>query len=220
MELLEMKKLSIPDIKVTKRKYGFWGVRTKVFGRKDDPKTEDINYGTLTHDCDMGMNIAVHDAITRLSYRRHVELGTRYFGRLGWQKPEGSHIILTNEQKVKFSPALVYNQELEHYIKNLQMDLLSELVENDALRESLKTEKLKVVNVKKHDPEIQKPHQDLKNSEAMADAGDVEIQKLKRQLLGLQGRHRKLRVNREYLAEELDNIKHDQKKPIDDEDMI
>uniref|UniRef100_A0A8I6X8N2 Uncharacterized protein n=1 Tax=Hordeum vulgare subsp. vulgare TaxID=112509 RepID=A0A8I6X8N2_HORVV len=220
MELVHIMELPIPEIKVTKRKYRFWGVRTKVFGRKEDPKTEDINYGTLTHDCDMGMNTVVHDAIARLSYRHHVELGTHYFGRLGWQKPDGAHIILTDEQKVKFSPILVYNQELEHYIKNLQMDLLSEFFENDALRESLKTEKLKVANVKKHDPEIQKLRQDLKNSQAMAHAGDVEVQKLKNQLLELQGRQRKLCVNREYLAEELEKIKLDQKKPTDDEDMI
>ncbi|KAE8815254.1 hypothetical protein D1007_07385 [Hordeum vulgare] len=220
MELVHMMKLSIPEIKVTKRKYGFWGVRTKNFGHKEDTKTEDINYGTLTHDCDMGMNTHVHDAITRLSYRHRVELGTHYFGRLGWQKPEGAHIILTDEKKVKFSPVLVYNQELQHYVKNLQLDLLSELFENEALRGSLKTEKLKVANVKKHDPEIEKLCQDLKNSQAMAHAGDVEIQKLKNQLLELQGRHRKLRVNREYLAEELEKIKPDQKKPIDDEDVI
>ncbi|KAE8795784.1 hypothetical protein D1007_29390 [Hordeum vulgare] len=184
MELVQMMKLPIPEIKVTKRKSGFWGVRTKVFGCKEDPKTEDINYGTLTHDCDMGMNTVVHDAITRLSYRHRVEL------------------------------------ELEHYIKNLQMDLLSELFENDALRESLKTEKLKVANVKKHDPEIQKLRQDLKNSQAMAHAGDVEIQKLKNQLMELQGRHWKLHINRDYLAEELEKIKHDQKKPTNDEEMI
>ncbi|KAE8796087.1 hypothetical protein D1007_28945 [Hordeum vulgare] len=220
MELVHMMKLPILEIKVTKRKYGIWGVRTKIFGRKEDPKAEEINYGTLTHDCDMGMNTAVHDAITHLSYRRRVELGNHYFGRLGWQKPEGAHIILTDEQKVKFSPLLVYNQELEHYIKNLQMDLLSEMFENDALCESLKTEKLKVANVKKHDPEIQKLHKDLKNSQAMAYAGDVEIQKLKNKLLELQGRHRKLHVNRKYLAEELEKIKPDQKKPIYDEDMI
>ncbi|KAE8804706.1 hypothetical protein D1007_19263 [Hordeum vulgare] len=219
MELVQMMKLLIPEIKFTKRKSGFWGVRTNVFGRKEDPQTEDINYGTLTHDCDVGMNTAVHDAIARLSYRRRVELGTHYFGKLGWQKPDGAHIILTYKQKMKFSAVVVYNQELEHYIKNRQMDLLSELLENDALHESHKTEKLKVANVKKHNPEIQKLRQDLKNSHAMAHAHDVEIQKLKNQLLELQGRHRKLRINRDSLAEELGKIKHDQKKPIDDEDM-
>uniref|UniRef100_A0A8I6YT82 Uncharacterized protein n=1 Tax=Hordeum vulgare subsp. vulgare TaxID=112509 RepID=A0A8I6YT82_HORVV len=220
MELVHMMKLPIPEIKVTKRESGFWGVRTKIFVHKEDPKTEDINYGTLTHDCDMGMNTDVHDVFTRLSYHHRVELVTHCFGRLGWQKPEGAHIVLTDEQKVKFSPVLVYNQELEHYIKNLQMDLLSELFENDALRESLKTKKLKVANVMKHDPEIQKLRQDLKNSQAMAHAGDVEIQKLKNQLVELQGRHRKLRVNREYLAEEFEKIKPDQNKPTNDEDMI
>ncbi|KAE8787727.1 hypothetical protein D1007_38333 [Hordeum vulgare] len=119
MDLVHMMKLSIPEIKVTKRKSGFWGFRTNIFGSKEDSKTEDINYDTLTHDCDMGMNTAIHDAIARLSYRHRVELGTHYFGRLGWKKPEGAHIILIDEQKVKFSPVLVYNQELEHYIKNL-----------------------------------------------------------------------------------------------------
>ncbi|KAE8797429.1 hypothetical protein D1007_27404 [Hordeum vulgare] len=190
MELVHMMKLPIPEIKMTKRKSGFWGVRTNVFGRKEDPKTEDINYGTLTHDYDMGMNTVVHDAIAHLSYRHRVELGTHYFGRLGWEKPEGGYIILTNEQK------------------------------NDALRESLKAEKLKVANVKKHDPEIQKLRQDLKNSQAMAHVGDVEIQKLKNQLLEQQGRHRKLHIDREYLAEEIEKIKPDQKRPTDDEDMI
>ncbi|KAE8794192.1 hypothetical protein D1007_31066 [Hordeum vulgare] len=215
-----MMKLPIPEIKMTKWKSEFWGVRTKVFGRKEDPKTEDINHGTLTHDCDMGMNTVVHDAIVRLSYRHRVELGTHYFRRLGWHKPDGSHIILTDEQKMKFSPVVVYNQELEHYINNLQMDFLSEVFEEDALRESLKTEKLKVANVKIHDPEIQKLHQDLKNSQSMEHAGDFEIQKLKSQLLELHGRHEKLRVNRDNLVEELEKIKHYQKKPTHDEDMI
>src|SRR6266566_2409729 len=94
-----MMKLSIPEIKVNKRKSGFWGVRTKVFGRKADPKTEDINYGTLSHECEMGMNTAVHDAIARLSYRHRAELGTHYFGRLGWQKADGAYVILTDEHK-------------------------------------------------------------------------------------------------------------------------
>ncbi|KAE8787714.1 hypothetical protein D1007_38320 [Hordeum vulgare] len=220
MELVQMMKLPIPEIKVTKRNSGFWGVRTKVSGRKEHPKTEDINYGTLTHDCDTGMNTVVHDAITCLSRRHRVELGTHYFGSLGWQKPDGTHIILTHEHKITFLPALVYNQELEHYIKNVQMDLVSELFENEALYESLKTEKLKVANLKKHDLEIQKLCQDLKNIQAMTNDGDVQIQKLKNQLVELQGRHWKLRVNGNNLIEELGKIKHDQKKPTDDEDMI
>ncbi|KAE8778025.1 hypothetical protein D1007_49094 [Hordeum vulgare] len=82
MELVQMMNMPIPEIKVNKRKYGFWGVRTNVFVRKEDPKTEDINYGTLANDCDMGMNTVVHDAIARLSYRHCVELGTHYFGRI------------------------------------------------------------------------------------------------------------------------------------------
>ncbi|KAE8788563.1 hypothetical protein D1007_37384 [Hordeum vulgare] len=88
---------------------------------------------------------------------------------------------------MKFSPLLVYNQEQEQYIKNPQMDLLAALIEKEALHENLKTEKLKVANLKKYDPEIQKLHQELKDSRTRAHAGDVEIQKLKDQLLELQG---------------------------------
>ena len=47
----------------------------------------------------------------------------------------------------------------------------------------------------------------------MAHAKDVEIQKLKKQLQDIQGRHKKLRVDRENLAEELEEIKSTQKKP-------
>ncbi|KAE8772431.1 hypothetical protein D1007_55567 [Hordeum vulgare] len=107
MELVQMWKLSIPEIKVTKRMSGFWGVTTKVFGRKEDPKTEDINYGTLTHGCDMGMNTVIHDVIAHLRYSHRVVLVAHYFGRLGWQKPDGAHIMLTYEQKMKFSRVLV-----------------------------------------------------------------------------------------------------------------
>ncbi|KAE8816592.1 hypothetical protein D1007_05933 [Hordeum vulgare] len=134
MELVLILNLPIPEIKVTKRKYGSWGIRTRVFGRKEDPKSEYINYGTLYHDCDIGMNTRVHDAIGSLRYRRRVELGNHYFGRFGWEKADGAYIILTDIQKMKFSPLFVYNQELEQYIKKLQMDHLGAIFEKEALR--------------------------------------------------------------------------------------
>ncbi|KAE8812452.1 hypothetical protein D1007_10595 [Hordeum vulgare] len=82
---------------------------------------------------------------------------------------------------MKFSPHLVYNQELEHYVKNLQMDLLEALFDTEALRDDLKVRKLKVANQEKQDLEIQKIRQELKGSQTMSHAKDVEIEKLKNQ---------------------------------------
>ncbi|KAE8820943.1 hypothetical protein D1007_00971 [Hordeum vulgare] len=154
VELVIMLKLPIPKIKVTKRDSGSWGVETRYFGRKKDPKTEYINYGMLNHDCDMGINTIVHDAIAHLSYDHRAELGNHYFGRFGCQKSNGAHIILVGQQKMKFSPLLVHNQELEHYIKNLQMDLLGDLFEKEALHEDLKAQNLKVASQEKQDLEL------------------------------------------------------------------
>ena len=48
----------------------------------------------------------------------------------------------------------------------------------------------------------------------MVHAKDVEIQKFGRQLQHIKGRHKRLRVNRDDLAEELEKEKYDRKKPI------
>ena len=54
----------------------------------------------------------------------------------------------------------------------------------------------------------------------MAHAKDVEIQKLKDQLQDIQGCHKKLHVDRDNLAEELEEIKSIQKKPSGEKDQI
>ncbi|KAE8817256.1 hypothetical protein D1007_05149 [Hordeum vulgare] len=136
----------------------------------------------------------------------------------GWKKADGAYIVLTGVQTMKFSPLLAYNQELGQYIKNLQMDLLEALFEKEALHQDLKAEKLKV-SKQEQGLGLYKICQELKDSHAMTQAKDIQIQKLKNQLLELQGRQRKLRINKDDLAEELEKIKHDQNKIIEDEDM-
>ena len=49
----------------------------------------------------------------------------------------------------------------------------------------------------------------------MAHAKVVEIQKFGTQLQNIKGRHEKLFVNREDLAEEIQKDKHDRKKPLE-----
>ena len=139
VELVTLLKLSIPQIKATKRKSGSWGVKTQVSGCKEDPKAGDTNFGMINGDCDMGINTVVHDAIARLCYRRCAALNPHYFGKVWWQKVDGVTIALTDPQKMKFSPLLVYNQDLEQYIKNLQMDLLEALFDNATPWEEVET---------------------------------------------------------------------------------
>ena len=93
------------------------------------------------------------------------------------------------------------------------MDLLEALFDNEALREEVETQRLKVDKLEEENLEIPRMRQELKSSRTMSHAKDVEIQKLKEQLQDIQGRHKKLRVDRENLAEELEEIKSTQKKP-------
>ena len=67
--------------------------------------------------------------------------------------------------------------------------------------------------------DVRKLRQELENSRTIAHSKDVEIQKLKNQLQDILGRHRKLGLDRDYLAGELENIQHKQKKPRGDQNQ-
>ena len=82
MELVRLLKLSIPEIKVCRRKTGTWSVKTQSFCQ-ENPKAGDINYGMIAHGKDMGINTAIHDVIARLCYCHHAELSMHFFGRIG-----------------------------------------------------------------------------------------------------------------------------------------
>ena len=49
----------------------------------------------------------------------------------------------------------------------------------------------------------------------MVHAKDVETQKFGTQLQNIKGRHERLRVNRNGVAEELEKDKHERKKPLE-----
>src|SRR4051812_39475842 len=83
MDLVGLLNLPVPEIRVWKKKNGRWNVKTRFFGRQRNPTTEDITYGMISHNSDMGVNTVVHDSIARLCYRHRNELGKHYFGKLG-----------------------------------------------------------------------------------------------------------------------------------------
>ena len=59
---------------------------------------------------------------------------------------------------MKFAPLLVYNQVLEQYVKNLQMDLLEALFDMEAPCEELKIQKTMVAKLEEENLQIQKNH--------------------------------------------------------------
>ena len=82
MELVRLLKLSIPEIKVCRRKTGTWSVKTQGFCQ-ENPKPGDINYGMIAHGNDMGINTTIQDVIARLCYCHRAELSMHVFGRIG-----------------------------------------------------------------------------------------------------------------------------------------
>lgn len=92
------------------------------------------------------------------------------------------------------------------------MDLQDAVFDKEAFREELGTQKLKVDKLEEQNLEIPKICQELKDSRTMVHAKDV-TQKFGTQLQNIKGRHEKLCVNKNDMAEELEKIsKHDQKK--------
>ena len=62
IELVSLLKLSIPKIKVCRRKTGTWSIKTRSFCQ-ENPKAGDINYGMIAHGNDNGINMANHEVI-------------------------------------------------------------------------------------------------------------------------------------------------------------
>ena len=83
MELGSLWKLSIPKIKMYRRKTGTWIIRTQSFCQ-ENPKTGDINYGMKAHGSNMCIDTANHGVIARLCYCHRAELSMHMHGRIGW----------------------------------------------------------------------------------------------------------------------------------------
>ena len=91
MELGRLWKLSIPEIKMYRRKTGTWSIRTQSFCQ-ENPKAGDINYGMIAHGNDKGRNTAIHGIIARLCYWHRGKLSMHFFGRIGWENADGAPI--------------------------------------------------------------------------------------------------------------------------------
>ena len=83
MELGRLWKLSIPEIRVYRRKTRTWSIRTQNFCQ-ENPKPGDINNGMKAHGSNMGINADTHGVITRLCYCHRADLSMQMHGGIGW----------------------------------------------------------------------------------------------------------------------------------------
>ena len=70
---------------------------------------------------------------------------------------------------------------------------------------------MKVAKLEELNLEIPEICQELKDSRTMVHAKDVETQKFGTQPQNIEGRHERLRIDRDDLAKELEKDKHDRK---------
>ena len=82
MDLGRLWKLSIPEIKVYRRKTETRSMRTRSFV-KEHPKVGDINYGEIAHGNGKSRNTAIQDFNARLCYCHRAKLSMHFFGRIG-----------------------------------------------------------------------------------------------------------------------------------------
>ena len=68
------------------------------------------------------MSDAVHGIIAHLCGRYHQELGGTFFRDLGWQEITREPGRIKEDHKRRLNDMLNYNQDLESYIKGLQLE--------------------------------------------------------------------------------------------------
>ena len=68
----------------------------------------------------------------------------------------------------------MYHQDLEYYIKKFRVDLQEAILDKEAFREELRTQKLKVAKLVEQNLETMEIHQELKDNRTMVHAKDVE----------------------------------------------
>ena len=94
------------------------------------------------------------------------------------------------------------------------MDLREAVFDKEAVREQLRTQKLKVAKLEEQNLEILEISQELKDRRTWFMSRRLKPRSLERNFGNIKGRQKRLHVNRDDLAKELEKDKHDRKKPL------
>lgn len=209
LKLVEVLDLPIPEIKVWYHQgQDRWMSKTRLFGRKGEPKTADIVFGKLNNSMMGVVNDAMHDAIARLCGRHRTELDKNYFRFLGCLKEDGQPLDLDDNCKRKMSEMAKYNQDMEQYIKNLQMDHLQDLFREKDLRAEIESHDHMEEKFETQEYELETLRSDLDDSHA-------EIKQLQAQLKKVRNHNKKLRTNHNSLKDRLAGYEGSAKDLID-----
>ena len=93
------------------------------------------------------------------------------------------------------------------------MELQDAVLDKEAFREELKTQKMEVAKLEEQNLKIPEIRQELQDSRTMVHARMLKPRSLERNSRNIKGRRERLRDNRVDLAKELKKDKHDWKKP-------
>lgn len=120
LEIVEILALPTPIIKASQLKHFnkdyLWGVRLFQYGRQTEPKTEDIQYKTISDTLEKGLNLVTQELIGRLCGQYQEELKNHYFSILGKHDEDGIPFLVNEEDKNKPDPLHPYLQDLENHL--------------------------------------------------------------------------------------------------------
>ena len=110
----------------------YWKANTTIYGL---PEMENMIFFKTHPTLEGVVSDAVHGIIARLCGRYHQELGGTFFRDLGWQEITGEPGRIKEDHKRRLNDMLNYNQDLESYIKGLQLEHFEALQKIEAMKE-------------------------------------------------------------------------------------
>ncbi|XP_044372597.1 uncharacterized protein [Triticum aestivum] len=191
LRLVQTLRLRVPKIAAWHHLEGksYWNVNITIYGRSEMETMIFFN----THPTLEGvMSDAVHGIIARLCGRYHQELGGTFFRDLGWQDITGEPNRIKEDHKRRLNDMLNYNQDLESYIKGLQLEHFEALQKIEAMNEvrTLQEQKLGIMQ------------EDLEKNKDEVQAQEIEIKKLQKELWEERARNKRLKLENRVLKGE------------------
>jgi hypothetical protein len=148
LELVELLALPTPIIKASQLKHfnkeDLWGIRLCQQGRQTEPKTEDIQYKSISDSLEKGLNLVTQELIGRLCLQYQEELKDHYFAHLGQRDEHGIPYCVSEEDKNKPEALYPYLQDLELHLWQLEEDRRNELLKNDEIMAQVKETQKKI----------------------------------------------------------------------------
>jgi hypothetical protein len=141
--------LAMPSVRGRELPNGRWELQVTVAGRAIVPYTEDIIFTRVYPSWDLGVDMAMQDALTRICGSYHGEMHAQsVFRQFGRSTPEGNPVVSTMT-KFDLSRSRAQMQDLTCLLADMENGLNMEMEQNDQ----------EMVVIEKLNGEIQTLHQ-------------------------------------------------------------